>query len=344
MKIVIDQAVPFIRNVFEPYAEVVYKDGAEISRTDLVDADALICRTRTECNAELLLGTAVQIIATTTVSTSNIDTAFCEDHGIVMSNAAGSNSGGVMNYVFSALYGAAARRSLPLLGATFGIVGVGSTGKMVERTAQHLGFKILRYDPPRAEKEGPGNFCDLDTLLESSDIVSLHLPTNDNTRNIANDEFFSKMRLGAAFINAASGDLVDEDALIRQHSKLGPIIIDTWKNEPDINLKLMDIADIATPHIAGYSYQGKLRSTMMPVRAVARYFGIQELYDFFPVSEIEELNAVKLDLKGKNQGQIASIMQYNYPIFTDDCLFRVRPQGCMQLRDGYKYRKEFYTD
>lgn len=344
MKVVIDSEVPFIKDVFEPFAEVVYIEGENISRSDLVDADALICRTRTICNEDLLLGTAVQIIATPTVSTSNVDTQFCEEHGIVVCNAAGSNSGGVMNYVFSALYGAAARKSLPLLGATLGIVGVGSTGRMVERTARHLGFKVLKYDPPRAEAEGAGNFCELDELLESSDIVSLHLPINDNTRNIANADFFSKMRHGAFFINTASGELVDEDALLECHSKLGPIIIDAWKDEPDINLNLLEIADIATPHIAGYSYQGKLRSTMMPVRAVARFFGIQELYDFFPSSEIEELNAVKLDLRDKNQGQIASIMQYNYPIFTDDFLFRINPKDFMLMRSSYKYRKEFYTD
>jgi len=137
---------------------------------------------------------------------------------------------------------------------------------------------------------------------------------------------------------------VVEDDLIRFIPKLGPVIIDAWNNEPDIDRDLMDMVDIATPHISGYSYQGKQQGTMMAVRAIARFFSIGELYDFFPPAEVEDLEAVKLDLRGKTQGEIAAILQYNYPIFTDDFMFRMNPDGFQRLRQGYRYRREYYTD
>lgn len=344
MKFVIDKAIPFIEGVFEPYAEVVYKSGGEITSDDVKDADALITRTRTRCNAELLEGSKVKIIATATIGTENIDTDFCRSHGIFVNNASGCNAGGVMNYVFCSLYGAAARKSIPLTGATIGIIGVGHVGAKVERMARFLGFRVLLYDPVRAVEEGPSQFCSLDDLLENSDIVTLHLPKNASTRGIANADFFSKMRFGAFFINTAGGDIVVEQDLIDALPKLGPIIIDTWQNEPDINRQLMDLADIATPHIAGYSYQGKQIATMDAVRAVARYFSISDLYEFFPPTEVKELEAIRVDFTGKSQGQITSIMQYNYPVFTDDFIFRMNPGGFDEIRSNYKYRREFFTE
>lgn len=344
MKIVVDDTIPFLRGVFEPYADVHYRDGAAIVHSDLVDADALIIRTRTRCNADLLDGTAVKIIATATAGLDNIDIAYCREHGIFVKNADGCNSGGVMNYVFSALYGCAARKSIPLKGSAFGIVGVGSTGRKVENMARILGFKVLLCDPLRADEEGDSQFCSLDYLLENSDIVSLHLPLNDGTKRMADADFFRKMRLGAFFINTAHGELVVEDDLMEAIPKLGPVAIDTWNNEPDVNRRLVDMVDIATPHIAGYSYQGKQRSAMMAVRAVARFFGINELYDFYPKTDVKELEAVKLDVNGMNQGQIASTIQYNYPIFTDDFLFRMNPGRFTELRSDYQYRREFYID
>lgn len=344
MKIIIDKAIPFIQGVFEPYGTIVYKDGGDIVAEDLKDVDAMVIRTRTNCNAELLEGSNVKIISTATIGTGHIDLKFCEDHGIFVKNASGCNAGGVMNYVISALYGAAARKSIPLTGATMGIVGLGNVGSRVETIARLLGFKILKYDPPRAEAEGAAMFCSLDELLEGSDIVTMHLPLNDRTKGIADASFFKKMRPGAIFINSSHGGLVVEEDLIAAIPKLGAVIIDAWDNEPDINRELMRMVDIATPHIAGYSYQGKLLGTALAVRAVARFFSIPELYDFYPESEVKELNAVKLDLRGKDQGQTASIIQYNYPVFTDDFMFRMDPGNFEGIRMNYRYRREFFID
>ncbi|MBO5562657.1 MAG: 4-phosphoerythronate dehydrogenase [Bacteroidales bacterium] len=344
MKIIADVNIPFLKGVFEPYAEILYKDGREISREDCLDADALITRTRTRCDASLLEGTKVRMIATATIGTDHIDLPWCHAQGIDVFNAEGCNSGGVMDYVFSALYGVAARKKIPLQEAKLGIVGVGHVGKKVERMGRKLGFRILRCDPPRAEREGPEGFCTLDELLAEAQVVTLHVPLDDTTRGMADESFFEKMRPGAVFINAARGEVVDENALLHARPKLGALVVDTWCNEPAVNEHLLAECDIATPHIAGYSYQGKQNGTAMAVQAVARHFGIRDLEHFFPETEDIDLHPILIDAVGKSQGEIASILQYNYPIFIDDFMFRTDPRGFERLRSQYQYRREFYIE
>ena len=344
MKFVADVDIPFLKGVLEPYAEVVYKKGLDICREDIVDADALLIRTRTRCDASLLDGTKIRLITTATIGTDHIDLDYCREHGIEVANASGCNAGGVMQYVFSALYGVAARKGIKIAGNTIGIIGVGNVGKKVEAMAEYLGFNVLRCDPPRAQKEGPEGFCSLEHLLTESDIVTLHVPLDDMTRGMANDAFFTLMKPGAIFINASRGEVVNEDALIEASPKFGAIVIDTWNHEPDVNVALIEVADIATPHIAGYSFQGKLNGTSLAVRAVAEHFGIEELKDFFPVDEFSDHQPLHLDLKGKNQGEIAAVFQYNYPIFTDDFRFRMEPHKFEKLRSDYKYRREIYVE
>lgn len=344
LKIVADKAIPFLEGVFDPYADMTYLPGDKIGPEDVMDADVLMVRTRTKCNADLLEGSKVKFIATATIGTDHIDFPYCDSKGIVVRNAPGCNAGGVMEYVFSALYGLASRKSISLQGDTIGIIGVGHVGSLIERMGRALGFKILKCDPPRAEAEGSFGFCDLEYLLQNSQIVTLHVPLDETTRGMANSEFFSLMQPGAFFINAARGEVVCDDALKAAIPKLGPVIIDTWNHEPDIDLDLMDKVAIATPHIAGYSYQGKQNGTAAAVRAVAHYFGITELYEFFPKTDLPENEAVKLDLKGLNQGEIASVLQYNYPIFTDDFMLRLNPENFDKLRSEYNYRREVYID
>lgn len=344
LKIVADKAIPFLEGVFDPYADMTYLPGDKIGPEDVRDADVLMVRTRTKCNADLLEGSKVKFIATATIGTDHIDFPYCDSKGIVVRNAPGCNAGGVMEYVFSALYGLASRKSISLQGDTIGIIGVGHVGSLIERMGRALGFKILKCDPPRAEAEGSFGFCDLEYLLQNSQIVTLHVPLDETTRGMANSEFFSLMQPGAFFINASRGEVVCDDALKAAIPKLGPVIIDTWNHEPDIDLDLMDKVAIATPHIAGYSYQGKQNGTAAAVRAVAHYFGITELYEFFPKTDLPENEAVKLDLKGLNQGEIASVLQYNYPIFTDDFMLRLNPENFDKLRSEYNYRREVYID
>ena len=344
MKIVADTNIPFLKGVFEPYGEVVYKDGRAIGREDCLDADVLIIRTRTRCDAALLEGTRVKVIATATIGMDHVDMPWCIEHGIIVYNAEGCNAGGVVDYVLSALYGVASRKAIRLEGETIGIVGVGHVGERVAEAAQKLGFQVLLCDPPRAEMEGPDKFCSLEFLLENSQIVTMHTPLDDSTRIMADEDFFQKIAPGTIFINASRGEVVDEAALMRARPKLGAVVIDTWCNEPDVNRNLIDVCDIATPHIAGYSYQGKQMGTAMAVRSVAKHFGIDALKDYFPETESPDLDPIRIDVSGKSQGEITSILQYNYPIFTDDFFFRSAPENFEKIRSEYRYRREFYID
>lgn len=342
MKIVTDIDIPFLRGVLERHAEVVYKKGKDIVHEDIADADALITRTRTRCDEAMLSGTAVKAVASATIGMDHIDIPWCHAHGIEVHNAPGCNAGGVMEYVFSALYGIAARKGLNLNGMKMGIVGVGHVGRKVEQMAAYLGFEVLRCDPPRAKAEGSEGFTSLEDLLTEADIVTMHVPLQDDTRGMANEKFFATMKPGAIFINAARGEVVVDEALLEYIGKLSAVVLDTWNNEPDINLELMDKVDIATPHIAGYSFQGKMNGTASVVRFLARKFGWDDLKDFYPVPDEPGHDAVKLELQGLSQGQIASILQYNYPIFTDDFMFRMDPSGFERMRNGYQYRREIY--
>lgn len=340
MKIVADRNIPFLEGVFEPYAEVIYRDGKEISREDVADADVLVIRTRTRCDAGLLEGSSVRMIATATIGVDHIDLDYCASRGIRVHNAEGCNAGGVMQYVFSALYGVASRKSIKLDDAVFGIIGVGHVGKKVAALAEYLGFKVLLCDPPRAEKEGYEGFCELEYLLANSDVVTLHVPLDETTCGMADEDFFTIMKPGSIFINAARGEIMDEKALKQAMPKFGAVIIDTWNNEPDVDEELIEMVDIATPHIAGYSYQGKQNGTASVVQAVAGFFGIPQLYDYYPATDVPEHEPVKLDLSDKKQGEVAAVFQYNYPIFTDDFRFRMEPGNFEKMRSNYQYRRE----
>ena len=344
MKIVADMDIPFLEGVFEPYGEVIYKKGIDIVKEDVMDADALLVRTRTQCDAALLEGSKVKIVASATIGTDHIDKEYCASRGIEVANASGCNAGGVMQYVFSAVYGIAARKGIKLDDVTFGVVGVGNVGRLVADMAESLGFKVMRCDPPRAEKEGPEGFCTIEELLEQSQVVTLHVPLDETTRGMANDTFFTLMLPGTIFINAARGEVVNEAALMAALPKLGAVVIDTWNNEPNVNEELLELVDIATPHIAGYSYQGKVNGTRMAVKAVAECLGIEALKDFSPDDSEEDRQPVRLDLRGRTHGEIAAVLQYNYPIFTDDFRFRMEPHKFEKLRNEYQYRREIVLE
>lgn len=336
LKIVADRDIPFLCGALEPYADVTYLPGGSIAASDLDDADALIIRTRTKCKASLLDASPVSMIATATIGTDHIDLPWCAARGIEVFSAAGCNSGGVMQYVFTALYAL----NINLVGKTLGVIGVGHVGSKVVSMGQRLGLKVLGSDPPRAEAEGMEGFTELEELLHVADIVTLHVPLKEDTRGMADTEFFGKMKKGAVFINCSRGEVVDEEALIAAAPSLGPIIIDTWPHEPAINRSLLELTTIATPHIAGYSLQGKLNGTMAVVRAVAEHFGISDLISFTP-REAAGKEPVSIDFENMTQRQIAEKLQYIYPIMADDKALRDHPENFELLRSAYSLRMEF---
>lgn len=340
MKIVADKNIPFLQGVLEPYAEVLYLPGKEIDSTAVRDADALLVRTRTVCNKSLLEGTKVSFIASATIGTDHIDKGYLSSRGIAFSSAPGCNAGGVMQYVHTALFSVATTKNIPLKGRTLGVIGVGNTGGKVAELGEFLGFRVLRNDPPKeACAADKSIYSPLDYLLEQSDIVTLHVPLDHATDGLADDAFFRKMKNGAIFVNASRGEVVVEEALMEAREKLAAIILDVWRGEPSsISDALIEMADIATPHIAGYSYEGKINGTSMVVQALAHHFGIDELKDFVP----EHTPAPKLDISREmTQDEIAAQFLKIFPIYELDKSLRCTPSDFEKIRSEYVYRREF---
>ncbi len=278
MKVIIDSAIPFIHGVLEPFAEVIYAQGDAISRQMVADADAIIIRTRTRCNSDLLDGSQIKFIATATIGFDHIDTEYCNANNITVARAAGCNARGVLQWVAAVLVDICRREGCNPSDRTLGIVGVGNVGSLVKEYAESWGFKVLCCDPPRQQREGLSDFISLQELIPQVDILSLHTPLDSYTRGMISSTTLSPLRHGATVINASRGEVAQTEALLRSDINCA---IDVWEHEPNIDARLLNKAFVSTPHIAGYSLQGKANATAMVVVALARYFHLP-LTDWYP--------------------------------------------------------------
>ena len=290
MKILIDQFVPYAVEALTPYAEVVSVDGRALSSEEASVADALIVRTRTKCN-EALLGEAhgLKFVGTATIGYDHIDRDYLASRGVTFTSAAGCNARGVLQWVAAALAHLAEVQGWSPEERTLGIVGVGHVGSLVAEYGRMWGFRVLCSDPPRERGEGLGEnegFVSLDKLLAESDIVTLHTPLSkegeDATFHLVDDDFLAKLHDGAVVLNASRGEVADTAALLRHSDRLA-LCIDVWEGEPDrIDGVLLSAVEIATPHIAGYSVQGKANASAIVIRALAERLGIEPLADWYP--------------------------------------------------------------
>lgn len=278
MKVIIDSAIPFIFGVLEPFAEVVYAQGDAFTPQMVSDADALIIRTRTRCNSCLLAGSKVKFIATATIGFDHIDTEFCNAHGITVARAAGCNARGVLQWVAAVLVDICRREGCKPADRTLGIVGVGNVGSLVKEYAERWGFKLLCCDPPRKEREGLSDFISLQELIPQVDILTLHTPLDSTTRGMITPSVLAPLRCGATVINASRGEVAQTEALLRNDLSCA---IDVWEHEPNIDARLLSKAFVTTPHIAGYSLQGKANATAMVIAALARHFDLP-LTEWYP--------------------------------------------------------------
>ena len=275
--IVIDAHIPFIKGVLESVAQVSYYPANEITADVVNHADALIVRTRTACNEALLANSSVRFIATATIGFDHIDADFCAAHAIEWNNAAGCNASSVAQYIGSALAFWANKNQCTLAGKTLGVVGVGHVGTEVVRMAHLLGMRILLNDPPRAEEDKTTGFVSLDVLAREADVITFHTPlTTDGpfpTHHLANAYFFDQLRRKPLLINSARGGVVDESALkvALKLGKISDVVLDCWEHEPIVDNDLLQATLLSTPHIAGYSFEGKVNGTQMSIRSVAKY-------------------------------------------------------------------------
>jgi len=348
MKIVIDDKIPYIRGAFEGVAEVVYLPGSKTTPEVVKDADAIVTRTRTICNEKLLAGSSVKFIATATIGYDHIDTDYCDKVRIKWTNAPGCNSKSVEQYIASTLIVLAERKNLQLKNLCIGVVGVGNVGSKVARICELFGMKVLLNDPPRERAEGSAAFVSLKQVMDEADIITLHVPLNmkgeDATYHLGEEGFFSGLKRKPVMINSCRGEVVDVLAVkaALKNGQISGFVCDCWENEPDIDLELLAMTEIATPHIAGYSKDGKATGTQMSVHAISEFFGLG-LENWQPSGVEQPANPVfELDGLGLSEQEIiAKAILHTYDIRNDDQDFRNDPSKFEQLRGDYPKRREF---
>ena len=347
IRIIADDKIPFLKGILEPYADIKYVPGSKISRDLLLNADALLIRTRTKCTHNLLDGTPVKFIATATIGFDHIDVKYCEGKNIYWTNAPGCNSSSVQQYVAAALLKIAGKNGFSLKGKTIGIIGVGNVGSKIEKLAGIMGMNVVLCDPPRARKEGNSSFTGIEELLRKSDIVTLHVPLNlageDRTWHLLDEKTFGMMKKGAWFLNTSRGEVV-ETAGLRQalQDKLAGTVLDVWENEPEIDQELLAASSISTPHIAGYSTDGKANGTAMSVNALSRYFGLP-LAEWYPEDVPVPTGPVfEIDASGKSYEDIVRhAVLHTYDTGRDDKMLRDSPADFEKQRGEYPLRREF---
>ena len=350
MKVIADDKIPFLKGVLESEGiEVTYLAGAKTTADDVASADALITRTRTKCNEALLKNSQVGFIATATIGFDHIETDYVEKKGIYWTNAPGCNSSSVAQYLTSLLLNLAVKHNFSLAGKVLGVVGVGYVGKKVAAVGKALGMEVLLNDPPRARAEGSENFVDLAVIAEKADIITIHVPLEfegiDKTFHLADRDFLAQLNNQQFLINASRGEVVDNIAL-REALKAKSIagaVLDVWENEPEIDLELLKLLDYATPHIAGYSTDGKANGTSMSVNALAKFFNLSErLQKWYPETvPVPEKTVIECPANGSLEEKLLYVVSQSYNIADDTMRLRNTPQEFEKLRGNYPLRREF---
>ena len=347
MKIIADDKIPFLKGVLESCAEVVYLPGAKVTPADVKDAEAIITRTRTKCNEKLLSGSAVKFIATATIGYDHIDTGWVEANGIKWTNAPGCNSSSVAQYISSALLNLACKYKISLRGKTLGVVGVGNVGSKVAKVGEALGMRVLLNDPPRADKEGTDAFVGFAQVVAESDFITMHVPLDRGgkypTYHLGNSELFKAMKDSAFYINSSRGTVCDNPAL-KEALRTGDIsgaVLDVWENEPDLDLELLDLVEFGTPHIAGYSADGKANGTAMSVNALSEFFGL-DFAGWYPSDvPFPEKTSIKISSESSFEEKMLAAVRLSYNIKDDSDRLRNSPVTFEKQRGDYPLRREF---
>lgn len=348
MKIVIDDKIPYIQGAFETVAEVVYLPGSKTTPEIVKDAHAIVTRTRTICNQQLLENSSVKMIATATIGYDHIDTEYCEKAGIHWTNAPGCNSKSVEQYIASVLMVWAKTRGVHLSDLCIGVIGVGNVGSKVAYISKLLGMRVLKNDPPRQRNEGSSEFVELAEIQQKADIITLHVPLQmtgeDATFHFTDTSFFHKLERQPLLINSCRGEVTDTNAVksALQNRHISAYVADCWENEPTIDSELLEMTFLATPHIAGYSKDGKAIGTQMSVKAISDFFKLG-LNNWKPSGvELPDCPVIKIDGTDLSHAEIISrAILHTYNIRNDDSNFRKQPSDFEQLRGDYPVRREF---
>ncbi len=362
MKIICSTNIPYAEEAFRKLGDLTILAPKDITAERVRDADVLVIRSTLRANRALLDGSRVRFVGTATIGTDHMDLAYLDQAGISWTAAPGCNANSVAEYLIAALLCLSQRHGFTLEGKTIGVVGIGNVGRLVVQKAQAIGLRVLQNDPPRLAAENNPVFRPLEQLLAEADILTLHVPLTKTgaypTWHLAGRNFFERIRKGCIFVDAARGAAMDSDAFLqaRTTGKVAHAVLDTWESEPMFRTDVMAKADIATPHIAGHSFEGKVMGTVMMYHAVCKFMGVAPTWtpegqlpseDMLPPPLVPE---IRLDPAGlSDEAAIWKIVQPVYDIEADDRRLRAgavadpkaRGEHFEQLRKNYPIHREF---
>lgn len=351
MNLIIDENVEFAEEAFSNFGNAELVDGRFLTNKDVKNIDVLIVRSITKVDEELVRNSKVRFIGTATIGTDHIDLDYLKRNNITFADAKGCNADSVTEYVFTALLKVASDKNISLKGKTIGVVGIGNIGSRVVNLAGSLGMEVFKNDPP-LEKMGIGkNYVSLDEILKA-DIITLHVPLSfegvDKTYHLLNERNLQKIRGDAILINTSRGAVIDNSSLLNESvKKIFHLILDVWEGEPRININLLNETKIATPHIAGYSFEGKVNGTKMIYDALCKFINIEPAWKP-KLPAVENTDLILLDSKSDEE-KLYKLLSSIYCIEKDDELMRnitsyepdERAKYFDMLRKKYPLRREF---
>jgi erythronate-4-phosphate dehydrogenase len=356
MKIIADENMPNAKVLFSHLGDVELVNGRTLTHEQVIEADVLLVRSVTKVTKELLEGSSVRFVGSATIGVDHIDLDYLSKANIGFSSAPGCNAEAVADYVFSALSHLYLTKKINWLSKKIGVIGYGNVGKTVYTRFANMGCQVHVYDPIREKEGGSANFVSLDEIL-SCDVISLHAPLTHTgsypTKGMIGRKELAKLSAGVTIISAGRGGVIDESALFDRHKQLNGnlhLVLDVWDGEPAINQELIAIVDIATPHIAGYSKQGREKGTWMVYQALCQYLAL----DANVISKHDAISAgwlsfVNVSAEEPQEEMLARSMHAIYDVSRDDIRLRFKYRENKEknvfdwLRKHYVERDEFNT-
>lgn len=352
MKLIVDENIPQGKEAFGKFGEILLMGGRTITNEMLLDTDILIVRSITQVNENLLKNTKVKFVGTATIGTDHVDKDYLKKKNIFFADAAGCNAFSVAEYVVCAVnqYLKRVKKSYP--DVTIGVVGCGNVGSKVVRFAKSLGMKVLINDPPLERKTKENIFCSLDKALDA-DIVTLHVPLNktgiDKTYYLINETNINKIKSGSILINSSRGPVVENEILLKRLKEKSDLftVLDVWEGEPNLNYELLNMADVGTPHIAGYSFEGKINGTKIIYDKLCEFLKVKP--EWMPSYPAIEKDTFSLNPSNTFENEFDTLTKNIYDIISDSDKLKeslkinenLRPKYFDELRKKYHTRREF---
>lgn len=350
MKILVDENMPYVESLFGDLGEIISVNGRTLSAEQVRDADVLLVRSITKVNAKLLSSCQqLKFVGSATIGTDHVDLSYLAERNIPFSNAPGCNAIAVGEFAFIAMLELAQRFDSPLKGKVVGIVGAGNTGSATAKCLQAYGIKVLLNDPIKAVDGDPRCFVSLETIMAQADIISLHVPITltgeHKTKHLFDEVRLRELKPNTWLINCCRGDVIDNQALIKVKQERDDLklVLDVWEGEPTPMPELVALTEFATPHIAGYSLEGKARGTFMLYQKLCQLLNItvdKSLFDLLPRFNIKTVELAT----DPNEKALLQLARFVYDLRDDDRMFRntfLNENGFDTMRKNHRHRREF---